>query len=165
MVMSSAVNLLMNIFPIHDCISNHWSIQGSSREKIYQELSLEHLHQRWWMKRLYLFYKAFHNKVPRYIHSLISSIRTSARLPNTFTFFYCRIWYFPNSFLSCVNEWTRLDKRSCLSDNSFCKPLLNFVRPSENKIFNIVDQVGIELLIRLRLGVSHLHGHKFWHNF
>ena len=45
------------------------AIQGSSREKLYQELSLEHLHQRRWMRRLCLFYKVFHNKVPKYIQS------------------------------------------------------------------------------------------------
>ena len=34
-------------------------IQGSSREKLYQEFGLEHLHQRWWMRWLCLFYKIF----------------------------------------------------------------------------------------------------------
>ena len=37
------------------------AIQGSSREKLYQELGLEHLHQRRWIKRLCLFYKVFHS--------------------------------------------------------------------------------------------------------
>ena len=40
-----------------------------------------------------------------------------------------------------------------------------FVRPSENKIFNVQDQVSIKLLARLRLGLSHLRQHKFRHNF
>ena len=40
-----------------------------------------------------------------------------------------------------------------------------FYWPSENKIFNIHDQVGMKLLTRLRLGLSHLREHKFWHNF
>ena len=37
------------------------AIQGSSREKLYQKLGLEHLHQRRWIKRLCLFYKVFHS--------------------------------------------------------------------------------------------------------
>ena len=53
----------------------------------------------------------------------------------------------------------------CISHNSFRKTLLNFIRPSENKIFSIYDQVGIKLLTRLRLGFSQLCKHKFWHNF
>ena len=133
------------------------AIQGSSRKKLYQELGLEHLHQRWWMRWLCLFYKVFHSKVPKYIHSLIPSMRTSARLPYTFTSFYCRTEYFENSFLSCViKKWNKLDpdKRSCQSYESFHKDLLNFIRPSKNKIVNIHDQVGIKLLTRLRLGLS-----------
>ena len=53
----------------------------------------------------------------------------------------------------------------CISHNSFRKTLLNFIRPSENKIFSIYDQVGIKLLNSLRLGFSQLCKHKFWHNF
>ena len=36
---------------------------------------------------------------------------------------------------------------------------INVIRPSQNKIFNINDEVGIKLLTRLRLGF------KFRHNF
>ena len=49
----------------------------------------------------------------------------------------------------------------CISHNSFRKTLLNFIRPSENKIFSIYDQVGIKLLTSLRLGFSQLCKHKF----
>ena len=139
------------------------AIEGSSRKKLYQELGLKHLHQRWWMRRLCLFYKVFHSKVLKYIHNLISSMRTSARQPNTFTSFYCRTEYFQNSFLPyVVKEWNKLDpvKRGCQSYERFRKALLNVFRPSENKIFNIHDQVGIKLLTRLRLGLSLLRGRK-----
>ena len=94
-------------------------------------------------------------------------MRTSARQPNTFTSFYCRTEYFQNSFLPYViKEWNKLDpdRRSCLSYESFRKALLNVIRPSENKIFNIHDQVGIKLLTRLWLGLSHLREHKVRHN-
>ena len=87
---------------------------------------------------------------------------------NTFTSFYCRTEYFQNSFLPYViKERNKLDpnKHSCQSYESFCKALLNFIRPSEKKIFNIQDQVGIKLLTKLRLGLSHLREHKFRNNF
>ena len=35
----------------------------------------------------------------------------------------------------------------------------------KNKTFNSDDEVGIKLLMRLRLGFSHLREHKFRHNF
>ena len=49
---------------------------------------------------------------------------------------------------------------SCLS---FRNALINFNRPSENKIFNIQDKVSIKLLTRLCLGFSQLREHKFRH--
>ena len=39
-----------------------------------------------------------------------------------------------------------------------------FIRPSENKIFLCNNLKGIQLLTRLRLGLSHLRDHKFKHN-
>ena len=78
------------------------AIQGSSRKKLYQELGLEHLHQRRWMRHLSLFYKFFHSKVLKYIHNHIPFMRTSTALPNTFTTFYCRTEYFQNTLLPYV---------------------------------------------------------------
>ena len=39
------------------------AIKGTSREKLYQELGLEYLQQRRWMRRLWLFYKVVSTKV------------------------------------------------------------------------------------------------------
>ena len=75
---------------------------------------------------------------------------------------------FKNSFLLyVVRDWNKLDpgRLRCLSYESFCNALLNFIRPSENKIFHIHDLVVIKLLTRLRLGLCHLREHTFWHNF
>ena len=45
------------------------------------------------------------------------------------------------------------------------KKLLNFIRSCANSIFDIHNLLGIKLLTRLRLGLSHLHEHKFRHCF
>ena len=57
-----------------------------------------------------------------------------------------------------MNNWSKLDLkvRNSASYLSFKNALINFVRPSDNKIFNIHDKVGVKLLMRLRLGFSHL---------
>ena len=57
------------------------------------------------------------------------------------------------------------DIRNLDSHEVFRKKLLNFIRPSEKSIFNIYDPQCSKLLNRLRLGFSHLHEHKFRHNF
>ena len=49
--------------------------------------------------------------------------------------------------------------------NTFEKKLLNFIRPYANSVFDIHNLLGIKLLIRLRLSLSHLHEHKFKHCF
>ena len=34
-----------------------------------------------------------------------------------------------------------------------------------NPVYNIQNYIGLKLLTRLRLGLSHLNGHRFNHNF
>ena len=43
--------------------------------------------------------------------------------------------------------------------------MLKFVRPTPNSLFNVSDSLGIKLVSRLRLGLSHLRQPKFNHNF
>ena len=120
------------------------------------------------MRRLCLFYKVFHSKVPKYIHRFIPSIRTLTRQENAFTSSCCWTDYFQNSFLpSVIKQWNKLDPeiRSCLSYCSFRKRLLHFIRSSENQTYIIHDQVGIKLLTRLRLEFSRWRKQKFRHNF
>ena len=54
--------------------------------------------------------------------------------------------------------------RNSESLNSFKSKVLKFIRPSENIIFPCNNPKGIQLLTRLRLGLSHLRDHKFKHN-
>ena len=55
--------------------------------------------------------------------------------------------------------------RNSASLNTFEKKLVNFIRPCANSIFDIHNHLGIKLLAKLRLGLSHLHEHKFKHCF
>ena len=120
------------------------------------------------MRRLCLIYKVLLNKVPKCIYELIPPFRHSFRNPNSFTSLTCRTDYFKNSFfLSVINDWNKLDPkiRNPTFYLNFKIALINFIRPSENKIFNIHDEDGIKLLTRLRLGFGHLSEHKFRHDF
>ena len=45
------------------------------------------------------------------------------------------------------------------------KKLLTFIRPAENDAYGIYDPLGVKLLNRLGLSVSHLKEHKFRRNF
>ena len=120
------------------------------------------------MRRLCLFYKVVSTKLPAYIYDFIPPVRQSQRHSNTFNSFSCRTECFKNSFFPCViREWNKLNPeiRRSGSYNIFRKSLLNFIRPSAGKVFNINDTIGIKLITRLCLGFSHLREHKFKHNF
>ena len=43
--------------------------------------------------------------------------------------------------------------------------LPNFIRPTGNRTYKIIDPLGIKLLTRLRLGFSHLSEYRCRHNF
>ena len=75
---------------------------------------------------------------------------------------------FENSFFpATITEWNDLDYSLCNVPSIivFKKNILKFIRLGPYKVFNINNPHGLKLLTRLRLGLSHLCGHKFNHNF
>ena len=48
---------------------------------------------------------------------------------------------------------------------TFRNALIKIGRPIPKPIYNVHNPVGLKLLTRLRLGLSHLNQHKFNHNF
>ena len=87
---------------------------------------------------------------------------------NTFNSFSCRTEYFKNSlFLRYRCEWNKLNPEihNSGSYNIFRKLLLNFLRSSTGKVYNINDTIVIKLITRLRLDLSHLREQKFKQNF
>ena len=52
-------------------IAINGAIRGTSSEKLYQELGLESLKSRRWLRKLCLFYKMFHKKSPSYVFQII----------------------------------------------------------------------------------------------
>ena len=138
------------------------AVKGTSREKLYQELGLEYLHQRRWMRRFCLFYKVVSTKLTAFIYDTILPVSQSQRHPNTFNSISCRTEYFKNSFLPYViGEWNKLNPeiQRCGSYNIFWKSILIFIRPSASKVYIINVAIDIKLITRLRLGFSHLHEH------
>ena len=144
------------------------AIRGSSKIKLYQELGLEFLKERRWMRRLCYLYKIISLQKPTYLYSCLPTQTISRRYPNSFALFRCRTVFFENSFLPySIKQWNALSPviREYKTYAIFCKSLLNFIKPMANSIFNIYDATGVKLLTRLRLGFSHLNEHKFRHNF
>ena len=146
------------------------TIRGTSKVKLYNELGLEYLRSRRWLKRLCLFHKIYHNKSPEYLHNHIPKphnlfdLRNQHLIPQIF----CRTNIFSDSFFpTAIKEFNKLDYQIThnLSFQSFRKFLIKSIRPVPNLLFDADDPHGVKLLTRLRVGLSHLKEHKFRHGF
>ena len=83
------------------------------------------------------------------------------------TKYQCRAEAFKSSFFPwTITEWNSLDLQiRNLSYAAFRKHFFDEFRPTPNSVFNIHNPVGMKLLTRLRLGLSHLNEHRFNHKF
>ena len=75
------------------------AIRGTSKEKLYQELGLESLKDRRWLRRMSYFCKIISTKLLPYLYELISPIQRSHQYPGCFQTFHCRTSFFQNLFL------------------------------------------------------------------
>ena len=146
------------------------AIRGTSREKIYQELGLESLQLRRWYRKLCLFYKVFKNEHPKYLFNLIfvRSTLYATRTVGSIPLIKTKHNFFKNYFFpSAIIEWYNLDPnlRNSKSISVFKKKILHFIRPSPNSFFDCHNPIRIKLIIRLRLGLSHLRERKLKNSF
>ena len=82
------------------------AIQGTSRDKIYQELGLESLKSRRWYKRLSCMFKIMKEEALNYLINLVPKSETNNSIPN----FNCQTNCFKYSFFpSTLNDWFKLD--------------------------------------------------------
>ena len=146
------------------------AIRGTSREKLFHELGFEFLESRRWYRKLCCFYEVFKTQSPRYLFDVYPTAQRAsiARNNDKRPHFKLKHNCFKNSsFPSTVIEWNKLDLniRNSESLTSFKGNILKFIRHSENNVFVCSNLKGIQLLTRVRLGLSHLREHKFKHNF
>ena len=146
------------------------AVRGTSRVKLYKELGLESLVFRRWFRRLCTFYKIKTLGIPSYLHDIIPnrSHNYSTRTSEAVETFYCRTNIFKYSFFPyAVVEWNKLDYALRIEKSYliFRKSLLKIGRPVANPVYFINNILGLKLLTRLRLGLSHLNEHRFNHNF
>ena len=153
------------------CIVITGAIQGSSKERLYDELGLISLKERRWYNKLIFFYKIVNGLLPKYLQSFLEtysqktySLRSQSS--DKLKSIPCRTKTFKNTFSPyCIDEWNNLDKeiRNAKSLYKF-KKFFKTEKP-ENSLYNVYDPVGVKLLSLLRLQFSHLNEHKFRYEF
>ena len=128
------------------------------------------MQQRCWYRKLCSFCKVFRNKSPRHLFNIIPIRNPSYSTTNhvNIRMFKTNHKFFKNSFFpSAIIEWNNLDPNLRNSDTygASKNTILEFIRPSPNNVFESHNPQGIKFLTRLRLGLIHLHEHKFKHGF
>ena len=131
------------------------TIRGSSREKLYQELGLESLHNRRWYRKLCFYYKIRHNDSPQYLAQLLLTEQPNCySLRSNYTSSFSerfKSYFFP----SCIFNWNQLDPaiQNSSSLEIFKRALLKFIRPKAANVYQIHHPRGLKLFTRLRLGL------------
>ena len=153
----------------HNTLPITAAIQGTSCDKIFEELELESHKARRLYKHLSCMFKIVKEEAPNYLMNLIPKRNLTIRTRNShIPIFRCRTDCFKYSFFpSTLRDWFNLDDdiRNSESISVFKNRLLLFIRPVQNSAFNIFDPKELKLLTWLRLGFSHLNEHRFRHNF
>ena len=155
------------------CIAITGAIQGTSRERLYQELSLEFLENRRWYRKLIFFHKIENGATPRYLTSYLNTnenpvYNTRASDQNKIRKFRTRTEHFRQSFFPfCVNKWYKLDSslREAKSIKHLKSIFKEFFNLKQSSLFVTHDPAGVKLFSRLWLKFSHLNEYKFRHNF
>ena len=102
------------------CLAITGTTRGTSYEKLNEELGLELLQSKQWLRNLCLFYKIVNNQSPSYLFDYIPSTdrmyntrnaanipRNAANVPN-----FCK----NSCFLLTIIEWNKLDQDICNAD-------------------------------------------------
>ena len=93
-----------------------------------------------------------------------SNHQYNTRTVEDITTFYCRADVFKYSYFpATIIEWNKLDVKLRKSEylSYFENALLKVGRPAAKSIYNTHNPIGLKLLTRLRLGLSHLNEHNF----
>ena len=149
-------------------ITGTW--QGTSRNKLYDELGWESLSDRRWSRRLILLFKIRNNLTPLYLKNNLPRERIPLYSNRSASYheFMCNTTKHMNSFFpDVIKSWNNLSSEfhNSLSLNYFKNKVINLIRPNNKPIFKLHDTLGIKFLYQLRVGLSPLKCHKKSHHF
>ena len=117
-----------------------------------------------------MFYKIYKNKSSFYLFNLMPEKTSFYATRNVDCIPRIKLEhnFFKNAFFpSAIIEWNKRDPAiwNAESLGIFKSNTLKFIRPTPRRFFNCYNHKGIRLMTQLRLGLSQLREHKFYHNF
>ena len=145
--------------------------QGTSSDKLYEELGWESLDQRRTFRRLMQFYKIMNSLTPDYLRDPVPPIKYhlfGRHHSNVLHPIICRNNRYRHSFFpNSVDTWNNLgpEMRSSPSLSVFKMNILKIIRPPKRDTYKIHNPTGIKWIFQLRVGLSSLNAHKKSHGF
>ena len=146
-------------------VSGCW--QGTSWEKLYDELGWESLSDRRWGRRMSLYYKIVNGQTPAYLFDHVPK-----EAPHTLRKFVpkapiTRTQRYANSFFPyCIKQWEALDSeiKFCTSVQTFKNKINEHIRSAPSVCID-QNRHGMRRLTQIRVDFSDLRDHRFNHNF
>ena len=119
-----------------------------------------------WFRKASFFFKFLKNESTDYLFKIIPQRRLSYITKNSdeVSIFKTKHNVYKNSFFpSTTIEWNNLNQELKNSEcyTLFCYSIINFIRSSPYSFYSCQNITHIKLVIRLRLGLSHLREYKF----
>ena len=145
--------------------------RGTSRQRLYEELGWENLHDRRWFRRLCHFFNLRKSHHPTYLYEEIPDVREvpySLRHVNEYEPIIHKTVRFSHTYFhNVLAVWNALenDIRESNTLGVFKGKLLAKIRPNKKSVFEVHDIRGVRCLTKLRVKFSPLNEHKFRHNF
>ena len=141
--------------------------QGSSREKLYDELGWESLSDRRWARRMTLYYKIVNGQTPAYLFDHVPKEAPRALRKYVPKAPITRTQRYANSFFPyCINHWESLDSEIKFSTSvQTFKIKINECIRSEPRFCCNRNRHGMSRLTQIRVDHSDLRDHRFNHNF
>ena len=148
-------------------VTGSW--QGTSRNKIYEELGWESLSDRRMGKRVLQIHKIIDDKTPDYLRCKLPPNRDVVlNLPNVLQEIKCRTDRYQNSFFpNAVTYWNNLitSFQDLPTFENLKKHIISLIRPPPKDTFAVFNPPLLRYLFQLRVGLSRLRSHKKRHNF
>ena len=141
--------------------------RGTYRGKLYSELGLKGLADRWFYRGLIAFYKIVNKMAPQYLIDYLPTqdlASINLRKRSAFYPLDTRTERYRNSFFPyCISQWNDLGSRirNLPSIAIFKRDILDFILPVPTPMFKINWLSGFVFLTRLRVSFSYLRKHKF----
>ena len=127
------------------------AVEGTSRDKVYQEIGPDSLKSRRWYKSLSRMFKIMKEKTPAYLINLVPKCERTIRTKNnSIPTFNCQTVSFKYYFFpSALNDWFNLDSdiRIAESFSSFKSSLLSLISPVQRSIHNIFNPTSLKLCL------------------